>query len=71
MKRACAIAFVNAFSQLGNISGAFARQCSDLEVRKLTFVPLRSRSGAYTYPAGWGPSYQKSFGIGLGKPLFP
>ncbi|KAK4705546.1 hypothetical protein P7C70_g658, partial [Phenoliferia sp. Uapishka_3] len=39
MKRAVAIAFVNAFSQLGNVSGA------------------------YIFPAKWGPSYEKSYGI--------
>ncbi|GAA5891734.1 hypothetical protein JCM5296_001847 [Sporobolomyces johnsonii] len=39
MSRAVAIAFVNAFSQLGNISGA------------------------YIFPANWGPSYSHSYAI--------
>jgi MFS family permease len=38
-KRAVALAFINAFSQLGNIAGS------------------------YVWPAAWGPTYRKSYGI--------
>ncbi|KAH0828657.1 major facilitator superfamily domain-containing protein [Lanmaoa asiatica] len=38
-KRAVSLAFINGFSQLGNVAGSYA------------------------FPAAWGPSYRKSFGI--------
>jgi hypothetical protein len=66
MKRAVAIAWINAFSQLGNISCvllAFAVSLGPwLTPPSRLFKIAR---GAYTFPAAWGPSYHNSFSIAI------
>ena len=58
-KRAVALAFINAFSQLGNIAGSWVpRSVVRGRSRLLTVIP-----SSYVWQKSWGPTYAHSYVI--------
>ena len=66
-KRAVALAFVNGFSQIGNLAGSPVLICiSQFHSSHSPCHPLTNAQLCcirYCFPVNWGPTYRKSFGI--------